>query len=106
MDKADAEKIEAALKEIVGDVAPDVRLVPKYGGEVLAHQPDNDKKFVGGIFAYKDHVTMEFSEGATFNDPDGLLQGSGKRRRHLKFESADDVQEGVIKGFLKQALAD
>lgn len=104
MNKADADLIVATLKEIVEDAAPDVRFLPKYGGEVLAPFQDNDKKFVGGVFAYKDHVTMEFSEGASFVDPDAQLQGKGKNRRHLKFESVQEIRANVVEEFLRQAL--
>ena len=52
MDKAIFQAIEGAIKEIIEDIAPDVRFVPKYGGEVLAPYPDDDKKFVGGIFVW------------------------------------------------------
>jgi hypothetical protein len=104
MDKAISQAIDGAIKEIVEKIAPDVRFVPKYGGEVLAPDPDSDKKFVGGIFAYKDHVSLEFSEGASFDDPDGVLEGKGKNRRHLKFTAVEDVKGKGVEGFLKQAL--
>ena len=57
------------IKEIVEDIAPDVRFVPKYGGEVLAPDADSDKKFVGGIFSYKDHVSLEFPVTARLAPP-------------------------------------
>ena len=104
MDSAAINDIDAALKQIIDDLAPDIRYLPKYGGEVLATDPDNDKHFVGGIFAYKDHVSLEFSNGAEFNDPDGYLQGSGKRRRHLKFQTADDIIAKNTGFYLQQAL--
>ena len=84
MDQVISDCISNTLKEIVEQIAPDVRFVPKYGGEVLACDPDSDKKFVGGIYVYKDHVSLEFSQGALFDDPDGRLEGKGKGRRHLK----------------------
>ena len=104
MDKAVSDAIEGAIKEIVEQIAPDVRFVPKYGGEVLAPYPDDDKKFVGGIFIYKDHVSLEFSQGASFDDADGLLEGKGKKRRHLKFVVVEEVEAKGAMGFLKQAL--
>lgn len=104
MDKAIFQAIEGAIKEIIEDIAPDVRFVPKYGGEVLAPDPDSDKKFVGGIYVYKDHVSLEFSQGASFDDPDGALEGKGKNRRHLKFEVVENVESKGADGFLKQAL--
>ncbi|MFT5797195.1 MAG: hypothetical protein ACI84R_001252 [Candidatus Azotimanducaceae bacterium] len=104
MDKAVSDAIEGAIKEIVEQIAPDVRFVPKYGGEVIAHDPDSDKKFVGGIFTYKDHVSLEFSQGASFDDPDGVLEGKGKNRRHLKFTSVEEIDAKGTIGFLKLAL--
>ncbi len=104
MDAEISDGISNAIKEIVEDIAPDVRFVSKYGGEVLAPDPDSDKKFVGGIFSYKDHVSLEFSKGASFVDPDGALEGKGKNRRHLKFAVVEDVAAKGTVGFLKRAL--
>jgi hypothetical protein len=97
-------EISDSIKEIVEQIAPDLRFLPKYGGEVLAPDPDNDKIFVGGIFSYKDHVSLEFSQGASFDDPDGRLEGKGNNRRHLKFVTVEDVVGKDAEGFLKQAL--
>lgn len=104
MDKAVSEAIESAIKEIVDQIEPDVRYVPKYGGEVLALNPGNDAKFEAGIFTYKDHVSLEFSIGASFDDPKGNLEGKGKSRRHLKFQAVEDVDAKDTTTFLKQAL--
>ena len=104
MDGIVFELIEANIKEAVNQIRPDVRYVPKYGGQVLVLDPNDDKKFVGGIFTYKDHVSLEFSEGAGFDDPNGHLEGKGKNRRHLKFRALEDVDTKDTKMFLKQAL--
>ena len=104
MDQVISDGISNAIKEIVEQIAPDVRFVPKYGGEVLAHDPDRDKKFVGGIYVYKDHVSLEFSQGASFDDSDGRLEGKGKGRRHLKLMMVEDVMGKDAEGFLKQTL--
>lgn len=106
MDKSTAEEITLAVKELVDQIAPDVRFVPKYGGEVFALDPDDDKQFFGGVFTYKDHVSVEFSKGARFNDPHDHLEGSGKMRRHLKLTSVTDVTEKALSVFLDQAIAD
>jgi hypothetical protein len=101
---AEAEAIDAALRLIVADLAPDARYLPKYGGVVIAPEPDSDR-FVGGIFVYTGHVSLEFSEGARFDDPAGRLQGMGKARRHLKFRTSADVAAQDTRGFLAQALS-
>ena len=42
--------IKDTLAELVGEIAPDVRLVPKYGGVVMCPNEGDDKTFAGGIF--------------------------------------------------------
>ena len=38
------------------------------------------------------------------NDPNGLLEGKGKYRRHLKFKTLDDIQAKSLVYFVKQAV--
>lgn len=104
MDQAETTEIEAAIKEIIDQLAPDVHYMVKYGGEVFAPYPDDTGSFVGGIFSYKQHMSVEFSTGASFDDPDGYLEGGGKLRRHLKLRSLDDVKTKNTGFFLSQAL--
>jgi hypothetical protein len=96
--------IKDTLAELVGEIAPDVSLVPKYGGVVMCPNEGDDKTFAGGIFTYKDHVSMEFSKGSELDDPDSHLEGSGKLRRHLKFYTLDDVTAKNPRAFLEQVL--
>ncbi|MGB1234930.1 MAG: DUF1801 domain-containing protein, partial [Planktomarina sp.] len=96
--------IEAAIKELVADIAPHARYLPKYGGHVIALDPDSDKTFVGGFFISANHVSLEFSEGASFDDPDNRLHGKGKKRRHLKFTDASQITAQDTRLYLLQAL--
>jgi len=59
---------------------------------------------VGGIYAYQHHISIEFSEGATFKDPDCLLQGNGKYRRHLKIMTATDINNKQALYYIQQAV--
>ena len=99
------QEIEDAVKEIARDIDPNVQTLTKYGGTVFAPDPSDPKKIVGGVFSYKDHVSVEFSEGAGFDDPDGHLEGGGKARRHVKLRSLGDIAGKTVKAFLEQALA-
>lgn len=71
----------------------------KYGGLFYS-----DGKPYAGLFVSKNHVSMEFSDGATFKDPNKHLLGTGKYRRHLKFSSVTDVDLEDVNKFLKQAI--
>jgi hypothetical protein len=71
-----------------------------YGGLVYAVT----EQFCG-IFAYKDHVSIEFSHGVNLKDPHGVLEGSGKHRRHIKVFTHADVSAKGIEAFVRMAQA-
>jgi len=105
IDETTAQSIETAIKELITQIAPDAGYAEKYGGDVILPDFRDAKSFVGGIFKYKEHVSLEFSQGASFDDPKGYLDGKGKNRRHLKLASVDEVQSKDAEGYLRQALS-
>ena len=87
------------LREIVFNVNPktDERIV--YGGIMFSLNDD-----FGGIFVRKNHISFEFGNGFTMNDPDKLLEGTGKFRRHLKVRSLSDIDDKKVEFFVKQSM--
>ncbi|VAW19587.1 hypothetical protein MNBD_ALPHA11-2253 [hydrothermal vent metagenome] len=69
----------------------------KYGGIMFSLSRD-----VAGLFAYKNYVSMELSFGYSMDDPDKILQGCGKFRRHIKFSTVDQIDEKRLEFFLRQ----
>ena len=72
----------------------------KYGGLVF----NLSNTLIGGIFPYKEHISIEFSNGAEFPDPSGLLEGKGKKRRHLKINEKKDIKDKNVKAFVAEAV--
>ncbi|WP_415776257.1 DUF1801 domain-containing protein [Shewanella oncorhynchi] len=72
----------------------------KYGGILFS-----TKACFGGVFAYKQHVSLEFSLGANLSDPHKVLEGSGKFRRHIKLVSIDDIAAKRVAEYIAQALS-
>ena len=85
------------LREMVIQQFPEVGERMMYGGIMFSLEGD-----FGGVFVYKKHISFEFGNGATMKDPKGLLEGSGKLRRHLKFSSLSDINDKDVVFFLKQ----
>jgi hypothetical protein len=56
------------------------------------------------IVSYKKHVNLHFFNGAHFQDPENLLQGTGKGTRHLSFQSVKDMDIGYIKKLVRLAM--
>ncbi len=72
----------------------------KYGGLVF----NVSDALIGGIYSYKEHVSIEFSNGADFIDNDSILEGGGKKRRHLKIYENDDIVQKDVAHFVSQAV--
>lgn len=57
-----------------------------------------------GVFAYTEHVSVEFGSGAKIKDTFGHLEGSGKGRRHVKLRSTADIRTKRLAEYLPLAL--
>ena len=86
------------LRDIVFDNIPEVMEKMMYGGIIFYLNED-----FGGVFVYENHLSFEFSHGFKFKNPDKLLEGKGKYRRHLKIRSLDDIETKKVDFFIKQA---
>ena len=87
------------LREIVFQAYPKTNERIMYGGIMFSL----DDEF-GGIFVRKNHISFEFGNGFTMNDPDKLLEGNGKFRRHLKIRSLSDIYDKKVSFFVKQSV--
>jgi len=70
-----------------------------YGGIIFL----SDRPFCG-LFVRKEHITVEFDRGAEMDDPKGLLEGSGKHRRHLKVHSYNDIKQKQAEFYIAQSF--
>lgn len=71
----------------------------KYGGIVFS----SGVQF-SGVFAYQEHVSVEFSHGAAIVDTLGHLEGRGKLRRHIKLASPADIKTKQLAEYFALAL--
>jgi hypothetical protein len=62
------------------------------------------------IAVYSKHVNLGFNHGATLADPKGILEGNGKRIRHITIKTTEDLARPEIRAYVrrakKQAIAD
>ena len=57
-----------------------------------------------GLFSYPRHVSIEFSRGAELDDPHGVLEGDGKKRRHIKLVAQPDLFQKNLRDYVNQAF--
>ena len=60
----------------------------------------------GYVNVFKSHVNVGFYMGAFIDDPNALLEGSGKRMRHVKIRPDNDTDSAAIKELIHSAYID
>jgi hypothetical protein len=60
----------------------------------------------GYVNAFKAHVNVGFFRGAEIDDPDGLLEGTGKFMRHVKIRPGFNVNAPALSKLIKTAYTD
>jgi hypothetical protein len=58
------------------------------------------------VNAFRDHVNVGFFHGASLDDPAGLLEGAGKRMRHVKLYEGRDVNTAALGDLITAAYRD
>ena len=58
------------------------------------------------VNAFTDHVNVGFFHGAALDDPAGLLEGSGKRMRHVKLKPGRAVDGAALEDLIGAAYVD
>lgn len=60
----------------------------------------------GYVNAFKGHVNVGFFYGALLDDPAGLLEGTGKRGRHVKLRPDREVNVAALERLVEAAYVD
>ncbi len=87
------------LRSIVFSCNTEIQERIMYGGIMFSLGKD-----FGGLFVRKKHISFEFVFGVNMKDTDGILEGSGKFRRHLKLQSLKDIEIKRVLYFVEQTL--
>lgn len=60
----------------------------------------------GYVGAFTSHVNVGFFQGAALDDPVDMLQGSGKRMRHVKVRWGEAVDDAALNALIAAAYRD
>jgi hypothetical protein len=94
--------IAAALRDVILEVHPDTTEVVRLGDRAATYGL-GPRKMIDG-YAYlmpqADWVNLGFYQGTALPDPDGLLEGTGAKMRHVKVRSLDEARSPAIKALV------
>lgn len=88
--------------ELMRGCGPDVREVMADGHPAACV---GDAAF-GYVDAFSAHANVGFFLGAELDDPAGLLEGAGKRMRHVKLRWGQPVNEAALGALIAAAYRD
>ncbi len=95
-----------ALRALAREVMPDAQEEVDLPDRVLAYGfgPPGGVRMSGfavGLIPHTAHVNVQLADGALLPDPDGIVEGTGKRIRHVKCRSLDDVARPALRALIE-----
>ena len=98
------ESARALILEIHPDACEVVRL-----GEKAASYGCGPRKMIDGyayVMPFRSWVNLGFFQGASLMDPQGLLEGTGAKLRHLKLRTVADTEQPSVRALVQEAYAE
>ena len=96
------------LREFVLGVAPELAETIAFHS-FCYYKPGRRYGVIGGnvcgIGARDDCLQLGFIHGGFLPDPEGLLQGTGKAKRHIELRSPKDIRRRAFKKLIQAAIA-
>ena len=99
-------QLALALRELVLTEAPEAEevLYSVYAEVIVFKLTGCPGDAFCHINAYSRHVTLGFYRGAELPDPHRVLKGTGKKFRHIRFDSSDDLEHGYLRTYIRAAI--
>ncbi len=56
------------------------------------------------VILYKDYINLGFPRGVDLPDPEGLLEGTGKRARHVKIYDTEQIESPEVAALIQASV--
>jgi len=102
------EPIARKLREIILDDFPAAIEVVRLGDGAASYGVGPKKMSESHVYVMPqaEYVNLGFWHGVGLPDPDGLLQGTGAKMRHIKVRSVEDAGSLAVRALVAAALAE
>ena len=99
-----------ALHALTREVMPDASEQVDLPDRLLAFSfgPPGGVRMRGlavALIPHTAHVNVQLADGASLPDPARIVEGTGKRIRHVKCRSVDDVARPALRALLEEQAA-
>jgi len=99
---ATAHALRAAVKSAMPDVVEQV----DFGNGLLAFGRSMAMRdLLFAIIPHKSHVNLQLADGADLPNPNGAIEGTGKRIRHVKVRSVEAATSPAVRAAIDAQIA-
>jgi hypothetical protein len=94
------------LRDIILEIKPDTSDVVRLGDRAATYGLGPRKMIEGFVYLmpFKGWVNLGFYRGVDLPDPEGKLEGTGKKLRHIKIRSVEECEQPWIRELVKAAV--
>jgi hypothetical protein len=94
-----------ALRSAVLEAAPESVEEVDFGNKLIAYGSSMKMRdLTFAIIPHSAHVNLQLADGVDLPDPKGLIEGTGKRIRHVKVRSVEAARSAEIKTVIDAQL--
>src|SRR3954452_3470411 len=98
--------IERALRATIRREFPGAVEQVDFGNKLIAFgRSMKIRGLLFAIIAHKTWVNLQLADGAQLPDPDGIIEGTGKRIRHVKIRSVEAASSPPVVAAIRAQLA-
>ncbi len=94
------------MKQVIEEIDPNTCEVVRLGDRAATYGVGPKKMKEGYVYVlpHTSWVNLGFYQGAFLDDPEGLLEGTGKKLRHIKIKSLEQTNQAAVKALIQAAL--
>jgi hypothetical protein len=102
----EVQAIERALRATIRSEFPEAVEQVDFGNKLIAFgRSMRMRGLLFAIIAHKNWVNLQLADGSELADPDGLIEGTGKRIRHVKIRSVEAASSAPVVAIIRAELA-
>ena len=103
---AELRAIERALRVTIRSAFPAAVEQVDFGNKLIAFgRTAKMRGLLFAIIAHRTWVNLQLADGAILPDPHGLIEGTGKRIRHVKIHSVEAATSAPVVAIVEAQLA-
>ena len=101
----DVAAIARELRAVVAETLPDRIEQVDFGNRLLAiGRSMKMRDLLFAIIPHTSHVNLQLADGADLPNPDGLIEGTGKKIRHVKVRTLEAARSAGVRGAIAEQL--